>query len=43
MFPNTVDARQEIDDFEKYNSEHGKHFQEYTLDGMVLFVPVTNG
>ncbi len=43
MFPNTIDARPEITAFEKYNSEYGKHFQEYSLDGMLLFIPVTNG
>jgi hypothetical protein len=33
----------EIAEFERYNKEHGKHFQKYTLDGMVLYVPMPSG
>ncbi len=29
----------EIAAFERHNKEHGKHFQKYTLDGMVLYIP----
>jgi hypothetical protein len=29
----------EIAVFEQYNKEHGKQFQKYTLDGMVLYIP----
>jgi hypothetical protein len=43
MFPATTGGYQEIAAFEQYNAEHGKHFQESTLDGMVLFMPVQSG
>jgi len=33
----------EIAEFEQYNKEHGKHFQKYTLDGMVLYIPMLTG
>jgi len=33
----------EIAEFEQYNKEHGKHFQKYTLDGMVLYIPMPTG
>jgi hypothetical protein len=33
----------EIAEFERYNKEHGKHFQKYTLDGMVLYIPMLPG
>jgi hypothetical protein len=33
----------EIASFEQYNKEHGKQFRKYTLDGMVLFIPVLTG
>jgi len=33
----------EIAEFERYNKEHGKHFQKYTLDGMVLYIPTPAG
>lgn len=38
LFP--ADSTTEIAEFEQYNREHGKQFQKYTLDGMVLYVPV---
>jgi hypothetical protein len=30
----------EIAAFEQYNKEHGKQFQKYILDGMVLYIPI---
>lgn len=33
----------EITEFEQYNKEYGKHFQKYTLDGMVLYIPMLTG
>lgn len=41
MFPE--DSYDEIRAFEQYNQEHGKRFQKYTLDGMVLYVPLGTG
>jgi hypothetical protein len=38
LFP--ADSNLEIAEFEQYNKEHGKHFQKYTLDGMVLYIPM---
>jgi len=38
LFPATSSI--EIAEFERYNKEHGKHFQKYTLDGMVLYIPI---
>jgi hypothetical protein len=38
LFP--ADSTLEIAEFERYNQEHGKHFQKYTLDGMVLYIPI---
>jgi hypothetical protein len=43
MFPATSGGYQEFAEFEQYNTEHGKHFQESSLDGMVLFIPVQSG
>ncbi len=37
LFP--ADSNIEIAAFERYNKEHGKHFQKYTRDGMVLYIP----
>jgi hypothetical protein len=37
LFP--ANSNLEIAAFERYNKEHGKHFQKYTLDGMVLYIP----
>lgn len=41
MFP--ANSNVEIAQFEAYNKAHGKHFQKYTLDGMVLYIPVLTG
>jgi hypothetical protein len=41
LFPASSDV--EIAEFEQYNKEHGKHFQKYTLDGMVLYIPMPAG
>ncbi len=41
MFP--ANSTQEIAEFEAYNKAHGKHFRKYTLDGMVLYIPVLTG
>ncbi len=41
LFP--ANSSFEIAEFERYNKEHKKHFQEYTLDGMVLFIPIPSG
>jgi len=37
LFP--ANSNLEIAAFERYNKEHRKHFQNYNLDGMVLFIP----
>jgi len=41
LFP--ANSYVEIAEFEQYNKEHGKHFQKYTLDGMVLYIPMLTG
>ncbi len=41
LFP--ANSNLEIAEFERYNQEHKKHFQKYTLDGMVLFIPIPGG
>jgi hypothetical protein len=41
LFP--VSSSSEIAGFEQYNKEHGKHFQKYILDGMVLYIPILPG
>lgn len=41
LFP--ADNNIEITEFERYNKEHGKHFQKYILDGMALYIPVLSG
>jgi hypothetical protein len=41
LFPAT--SYGEIAAFERYNKQHGKHFQKYTLDGMVLYIPTPAG
>jgi 4-amino-4-deoxy-L-arabinose transferase-like glycosyltransferase len=41
LFPATSTG--EIAAFEAYNKAHGKHFQKYTLDGMVLYIPIPTG
>ncbi len=41
LFP--ANSNREIAEFERYNQEHGKHFQKYTLDGMVLYIPMPTG
>src|SRR6266516_4081241 len=41
LFP--ANSNLEIAAFERYNKEHGKHFQKYTLDGMVLYIPTPVG
>ena len=38
MFP--ANEPWEIAAFEQYNQAHGKRFQEYKLDGMVLYIPL---
>jgi hypothetical protein len=38
MFP--ANEPQEIAAFEAYNRAHNKLFQKYTLDGMVLYIPI---
>jgi hypothetical protein len=39
LFP--ANSYVEIAEFEQYNKEHGKHFKKYTLDGMVLYIPIS--
>jgi hypothetical protein len=41
LFPAT--STSEITAFEQYNKEHGKLFKKYTLDGMVLYIPMPTG
>jgi hypothetical protein len=41
LFP--ANSNLEIAEFEQYNQEHKKHFQKYTLDGMVLYIPIPSG
>lgn len=41
LFPATSNL--EIAAFEQYNKKHGKHFQKYYLDGMVLYIPTPAG
>jgi hypothetical protein len=36
LFP--ANSSREIAEFEQYNKQHGKHFQKYMLDGMVLYI-----
>jgi 4-amino-4-deoxy-L-arabinose transferase-like glycosyltransferase len=39
LFP--VGEFTEIATFEQYNQEHGRRFQKYTLDDMVLYIPLS--
>lgn len=41
LFP--ADSTQEIAAFESYNQQHDKHFQQYQIDGMVLYMPLPGG
>ena len=41
LFP--ANSALEIAAFEAYNKAHGKHFQKYFLDGMVLYIPILTG
>ena len=38
MFP--ANSTGEIRDFEQYNQQHNLHFRKYTLDGMVIYIPL---